>query len=108
MSFIQDFHKGGKLPKAVTSAFLVFIPKRDNPQSLDEYRSICLISGMLKIIYKLLEARIRKYIGKLISYNQTTFIPERQILYGVLVTNEIIDYAKRFKKDCFICKVDFA
>ncbi|XP_058741662.1 uncharacterized protein LOC131614050 [Vicia villosa] len=37
-----------------------------------------------------------------------TFIPGRQILDGVLVTNEIIDYAKRNKKECLICKVDFA
>ncbi|XP_058760640.1 uncharacterized protein LOC131633987 [Vicia villosa] len=63
---------------------------------------------MLKIISKLLAARLRKYIGKLISCNQTVFIPGRQILDGVLVTNEIIDYAKRFKKECLTCKVDFA
>lgn len=36
------------------------------------------------------------------------FIPGRQILDGVLVTNEIIDYAKRYNKECVLCKVDFA
>lgn len=47
-------------------------------------------------------------MGKLVSINQTTFIPGRQILDGVLMTNELIDYTIRKKKACFMCKVDFS
>lgn len=47
-------------------------------------------------------------MGLLISTNQTTFILGRQIMNGVLVTNKILDFAKRYKRTCLVCKVDFA
>lgn len=65
------------------------------------------MNGLLKIISKVLVARLRKVIGRLVSSNQTTFIPGRQILDGVLATNEILDFAKRNKRECMVFKVDF-
>lgn len=61
----------------VTSSFLALILKRDIPQSLEDYRPICLIDGLLKIISKLLASKLRRVIGKLVSTNHTAFIPGR-------------------------------
>lgn len=44
----------------------------------------------------------------IISLSQTTFLPERQILDGVLVANELINLAKRKKWPLYLFKVDFA
>lgn len=74
---------------------------------MEEYLPICLIGVVYKIISKMLAARLAKVINKLISKTQTAFIPERQILDGILVTNEIIEYARRKKKECLLFKVDF-
>jgi hypothetical protein len=46
-------------------------------------------------------------MSKLISNCQSAFLPQRQILDGVVVLNEIIDLAKRRKNDCLLFKVDF-
>jgi hypothetical protein len=46
-------------------------------------------------------------IGKLISKVQSAFVPNRQILDGVLVINELLDLAKRRKDKCLMFKVDF-
>lgn len=35
VEFVQDFHRGGKLPKVVTASFLALVPKCDNPVSLE-------------------------------------------------------------------------
>lgn len=107
IGFVQEFHKLGKLPKTTTSSFLALVPKIDNPERLDAYRLICLIVCLYKVISKLLVKGLIKVIGKVISSNQTTFIPGRKILDGILVTNKVLDYAKRKRKDCMLCKVDF-
>ncbi|XP_058756919.1 uncharacterized protein LOC131630144 [Vicia villosa] len=95
---VLDFHSKASLPKAMPASFIALIPKVEFPLKMDEYRPICHIGEVYKIISKMLAARLAKVIEKLISKTQTAFIPERQILDGILVTNEIIDYAKRKKK----------
>lgn len=60
-----------------------------------------------KVISKLLVARLKKIIGRLISKTQTTFIPGRQLLDGVVVVNEIIHFVNRFKRSYLLFKIDF-
>jgi len=104
LNFLHEFHGNAILPKAITASFLALIPKSDSPQELNDYRLICLIGSLYKIVAKLLAKRIKKVIGKLISDCQTAFVPGRQILDGVLVINELIDLAR---KECLLLKVDF-
>lgn len=107
MLFIQEFYKKGKLSKDVTASSLALIPKCDFPLRLEDYRPICLISSTLKIIPCIHVGRLRKVIGRFISNNQTAFVPGPQILGCVLVTNEILDYVKRKKKECLVFKDEF-
>ncbi|GAU32181.1 hypothetical protein TSUD_68520 [Trifolium subterraneum] len=95
------------LPKAITASFLALIPKKDHPHVLSDYRPICLVSSLYKILSKVLAARLKKVMGKLISKVQSAFLPNRQILDGVLAVNQLIDLAKRRKDHCLFFKVDF-
>lgn len=54
---------------------------------------------MYKLVVKILASRLKKVVGKVIFNSQTNFVLMRQILNGILVTNEIIDYAKIEKKE---------
>ncbi|MCH87539.1 LINE-1 reverse transcriptase like, partial [Trifolium medium] len=107
MAFLQEFHDNACLPKALTASFLTPIPKKDHPQDLFDYRPICLIGSLYKILSKLLANRLKRVLEKLISNCQSAFLPQRQIFYGVVVLNEIIDLAKRRKDDCLLFKGDF-
>jgi hypothetical protein len=107
MDFLHEFFGSAILPKAFTASFLALIPKKDHPQALSEYRPICLVSSMYKILSKILAGRMKHVMGKLISKIQSTFLPNRQILDGVLVANELIDLANRRKDKCLLFKVDF-
>ncbi|XP_058777363.1 uncharacterized protein LOC131651699 [Vicia villosa] len=51
---------------------------------------------------------LNKVMSSLISSCQTTFVPGRMLLDGVLIVNEVVDYATKFKKGCLLFKVDFA
>jgi hypothetical protein len=107
MAFMIEFHANAFLPKAFTASFLTLIPKKDHPQDLFDYRPICLIGSLYKVVSKVLANRLKSVLGKLISKCQSAFLPHRQILDGVVVLNEIIDLAKRRKNACFLFKVDF-
>ncbi|XP_058742528.1 uncharacterized protein LOC131615026 [Vicia villosa] len=63
--------------------------------------------GLYKILAKLLAARLRSVVGKLVSNNQTAFIPGRNISNGVLIVNEVLDLDKRERRSCMVLKVDF-
>lgn len=46
-------------------------------------------------------------LGEVISYNQSVFIGDRNILDGVVVANEIVNEPKKKKKNVFMFKIDF-
>lgn len=63
---------------------------------------------MYKIISKILSTRFKRAMGNLISICQPTFIPNRKILDGVLVINEVLDFSKWNKREFLWVKVDFS
>ncbi|XP_058759850.1 uncharacterized protein LOC131633146 [Vicia villosa] len=65
------------------------------------------VGSIYKILAKLLTARIKRVVSKLVSPNQTAFVPGRNMMDGVLMVNEILDWAKRKKRNCLLLKVDF-
>jgi hypothetical protein len=107
MRFISEFHRNGKLTKGLNSTFIALIPKVDSPQRLNDFRPISLVGSLDKILAKLLANRLRIVIGSVISETQTAFVKDRQILDGILIANEVVDEARRLKKELLLFKVDF-
>jgi exonuclease III len=105
--FFNEFHKHGKLTKGINSTFIALIPKVESPQCLSDFRPISLVNCLYKILAKVLANRLRNVIGSVISTSQTAFVPGRQILDGLLIANELVDDARKRKKDLLLFKVDF-
>lgn len=106
-SFVREFHLNSKLSKGIPGSFILLIPKKESVQSIKEYRPISLVGCLYKILAKILSKRFKRVLPKVISLAQSVFLENRQILDGVVVMNELLDYAKRRKKKCLICKIDF-
>jgi hypothetical protein len=94
-------------PKCLLSYFLTLIPKVKSPQDLGDFRPISLLGCWYKILAKVLATRLASVIGNLIPKTQSAFTKGRQLVEGVVVVNEVIDYAKKSGKQCVILKVDF-
>ena len=107
MQFLVEFHRNGRLTKGINSTFIALIPKVESPQRLNDFCPISLVGSMYKILAKVLANRLYSIIGSVISDSQSAFVKGRQILDGILVANEIVDDARKCKKDLLLFKVDF-
>lgn len=104
---VNDFFLKARLPNSIMVVFITLISKNHNSQGLNEYCPIYLIESVYRIVSKLLAERQKNVIGKLVSINRSTFIPNRSMLDGVVVVNELVNFARRNKKNMFIFKVNF-
>ena len=77
VTFAFEFYVHGKLPKAIIGSFIALVPKSDNAQSVGEFRPIFLVSSLDHLITKLLAARLKVVIGKLVAPSQITIIEGR-------------------------------
>lgn len=60
MEFIQEFLGCLVVPKGIIASFLTLVPKTDNPQRLKEYRPICLIDCLYKILANIFASILKK------------------------------------------------
>lgn len=92
---VHEFYHNSCLLKDISSSFITIILKSKH------LRPISLINNIHKIISKQLAKRIKGVLSSDISPCQIAFLLGRQILDGVVVINEFIDWARRAKKIFF-------
>jgi len=102
----DQFHANEVLSKGTLAYFLALIPKMLSPLALKDYQHISFLSNLYLV--KVLSRRLAKVMNLIISTTQSTFIKGRNLVDGMLVVNELVDYTKKMNKQFFfIFKVDF-
>ncbi|GJV57301.1 RNA-directed DNA polymerase, eukaryota [Tanacetum coccineum] len=104
---VTEFVSTGKFPPGCNSTFIALIPKIHDAKIIKDFRPISLIGSIYKIIAKILANRLILVIPDLINEVQTAFFPNRQILDGPFILNELISWCKHKKVNAMIFKVDF-
>lgn len=107
MQFFEEFYDNGKLASGLNNSFITLIPKVDCPSSISDFRPISLIGSIYKILAKVLANRLKKVVPRVIGEAQLAFLGGRNILDGVLIANEIVDWWKVNRKKGVILKLDF-
>ena len=67
MGVFDDFHKNGMFEKSLNVTFIALISKKPGVVEVKDYRPINLVSGMYKIISKVLANRLSMVVEKVIS-----------------------------------------
>jgi hypothetical protein len=97
MSLFHEFHARILPIHSLNFGVLILLPKVSDAVRIQQYRPICLLNVSFKIFTKVLNNRLLKVADKLIGTTQTTFIPGRYIMEGIVILHETIHELHRKK-----------
>ena len=88
----------------------VFIPitKKGNTTECSNYRKISLISHASKVILKILQSRLQQYVNHELPEIQAGYRKDRGIRDQIADIRWIMDKARVFHKNIYLCFIDYS
>ncbi|GKC01404.1 RNA-directed DNA polymerase, eukaryota, reverse transcriptase zinc-binding domain protein [Tanacetum coccineum] len=87
---IKEFFLTGKLLKEVNATLISLILKMATPNKFSDFGPIACCNVLYKCISKIITNRIKSGLDKVVSLNQSAFIPGRSIQDNILMTQELL------------------
>ncbi|XP_061371034.1 uncharacterized protein LOC133313656 [Gastrolobium bilobum] len=107
-SQIREVWNRPEMVKELNKTHLVLIPKLAKPEKINQFRPIALCSVIYKGISKLIVGKLKPLLDKLISPQQVSFVPNRQIQDNIIIAQEMVHSMSRMKgkRGFFAIKID--
>lgn len=90
ISEIKKAFADRRVSEYLNTTHIALIPKIHGPKTLNNYRPISLCSTMYKIMPKIIVARLRPYLDKLIFPYQSAFVPGRKGIDNAIIVQDVI------------------
>eukprot|EP00253_Pinus_taeda_P033133 PITA_33133 len=87
---VEESRQKGEVYRPFNSTFIALIPKKDDPETFEDFRPISLCNCIYKIIAKVIALRIFPILSRNISMEQFGFLDGRQIHEAIGVAQEVI------------------
>ncbi|GKB41421.1 RNA-directed DNA polymerase, eukaryota, reverse transcriptase zinc-binding domain protein, partial [Tanacetum coccineum] len=87
---VKEFFQTRKLLEDVNATLISLIPKMNTPNKVSDFRPIACCNVLYKCISKVITNRIKSGLEKLVSINQSAFIPGISIQDNILLTQELL------------------
>lgn len=108
MEFVLDVFRTGMIPEHMNQSVICLLPKQQQPDSISQFRPICLSNVVIKIVTKVIANRLKRTIGDLSGEGHAGFIPSRQANDNIVIAQESIHSMRKSqgKRRGMIVKID--
>lgn len=107
VKLFNDIYNSGKIPEDWLKSTFVTIPKKHNAKRCKDYRTISLMSHVLKIFLRIIHSRLYMKIEEHISETQFGFrnnLGTREALFGIQV---LVQKCRDLAQPVYMCFIDF-
>eukprot|EP00253_Pinus_taeda_P027835 PITA_27835 len=105
---VEESRRKGEIYKPFNSTFIALIPKKDDPETFEDFRPISLCNCIYKIIAKVIAINLVPILSRNISMEKFGFLDGRKIHEAIGVAQEVIHSVKQKKKKGVILKIDLS
>jgi hypothetical protein len=85
MTLFREFHRGNLPLYSLNFETIILLPKCAEAMTIQQYRPICLLNVNFKIFMKVIMNRLEGVAQRVIQPTQSSFIPGRNIMEGVII-----------------------
>ena len=107
-SVCQQILKTQQWPRDWKRSVFIPIPKKGNAKECSNYHTIALISDTSKVTLKILQARFQQYVNREFPDVQAGFRKGRGTRAQIANIHWIIEKAREFQKNIYLCLIDYA
>ena len=101
------FHDNKLDVQRLNYGIITLLPKVVGANKIQQFRPICLLRCIYKLITKVLAIRLEPFVDILFSRHQNAFIKKRDIMDGIMSLHEILHHTYNRKKTGIVLKLDF-
>ena len=83
------------------------VPKKGNAKECSNYRTVALISHAGKVMLKILQARLQRYVNRELPGVQAGFRKGRGTRDQIANICWIIEKARELQKNIYVCFIDY-
>eukprot|EP00253_Pinus_taeda_P010711 PITA_10711 len=105
---VDESRRKGEIHLPFNATFIALIPKKEDPESFEDFRPISLCNCIYKIIAKIIALRLKPILSKNISSEQFGFLDGRQIHEAIGVAQETLHNIRQTIKKGAVIKIDLS
>ena len=107
-SLCQQIWKTQQRPQIEKGQFSFQSKRNGNAKECPNYHTIALISHAIKVMLKILQARLQQYVNSELPDVQVGFRRSRGARNQIANIHWIIEKAREFQKNIYFCLTDYA
>jgi hypothetical protein len=108
LKVVEESRTNGYIHLPFNETFIALIPKKDDPQSLEDFRPISLCKNIYKVIAKIISRRLKVILSKSISQEKFGFLEGKTIHEAIVVSQEALHSIKTINSKGVVLKIDLS